>query len=90
MNEAPDTFGELRRDLAQVMHDMRYGHLDVPRGLAVGKIAAQIANLMNAEIEACRFLSELGQNTQVLGGTPINRIKIKPVSTLPAPVEKDS
>lgn len=83
MNEVPNTMGELRRELALTLHDVRYGHMESQRGLAVAKIAGQIANLMSAEIEACRFLSELGQSTQRFGATPINKSRFKPTPSLP-------
>ena len=75
MNNPPNTFGQMRRELAGVLHDVRYGHIEVNRAIAVAKVAAQIASLMDAEIRACQFLSEIGHDTQRLGHLPINRVR---------------
>lgn len=77
MKGVPNTMGELRRMLAETMHEVRYGHMNATQGVAVAKVAAQIANLIDVEIKACQMLTNMGQETQVFGELPINRVKQK-------------
>lgn len=82
MQSVPNSMGELRKLLVQTMHDMRYGHVDVQTGLGMAKVGAQVANLINAEIDACKFLMEVGDKTQKFGGLPIDKIEEPAQKTL--------
>lgn len=75
MRQVPNTMGQLRKMLAETFHEVRYGHMPAQQGIATAKIAAQIANLIQVEIDACKFLSEIGQNSQTFGELPLNRTK---------------
>lgn len=75
MRQVPTTMGQLRKMLAETLHEVRYGHIPPAQGIAVAKIGAQIANLIAAEIDACRFLAEAGQHTENLGELPLNKVQ---------------
>lgn len=74
MKAAPQTMGELRKMLAETLQEVRYGHMDPQRGAAVAKLGGQIANLIHAEIDAWKYLAEVGAEVgdQRVGALPIN------------------
>lgn len=76
MQNVPNTMGQLRKMLAEACHEVRYGHMEPARGIATAKIAAQIGNLIQTEIDACRFMAENGLVTNGLGELPINKMKV--------------
>jgi len=75
--DAPKNLGELRRMLAETMHEVRYGHMDPARGIATAKIAAQIANAYEVEIKAWVYIQEMDGEVKSLGKMPINTLPFR-------------
>ena len=62
---------ELREFLCETAVEIRYKHLDVDRGQAIAKLAAQVNESVRIEIMANRIAAEMGESHQKFGALPI-------------------
>jgi len=72
--KTPTTTGQLRKMLAETMAEVRYGHMDPSRAIAVAKVAAQITQTITAEMNAQKLLWDLGVANQDFGALPLNTL----------------
>lgn len=73
-SKAPITLGEMRNMLAETMREVRYGHMNPQQGIAVAKVAAQIASLIKVEMDAWKYLEEAGAEVKrEMGKLPVHR-----------------
>lgn len=73
-SNTPMTLGDMRAMLAETMREVRYGHMNPQQGIAVAKVAAQIAGLIKVEIEAWQYLEDAGAEVKrEMGKLPIHR-----------------
>lgn len=70
----PMSLGEMRAMLAETMREVRYGHMNPQQGIAVAKVAAQVAALIKVEMEAWKYLEEVGADiNREMGKLPVHR-----------------
>lgn len=73
-SKTPMTLGDMRSMLAETMREVRYGHMNPQQGIAVAKVAAQIASLIKVEMEAWQYLDEAGAEVKrEMGKLPVHR-----------------
>jgi len=79
MLEKPKTVGDLRSLIADAIHDVRYGHLEVEKLAVMSDGFDAINNSLRTEIAAWALLVSVGQGgKQTLGALPLDASSLRP------------
>lgn len=67
LNEVIRTTGDVRRNLAQAMSEIRNGEMPVQKAMAIAALAKEITASMQTEVNIAKAKISLGDNGKALG-----------------------